>query len=86
MAYYELTPAYSRDYKNKAEVIADFRKGKDFNGDYQLQFKYCSIRDFKPGDHVMLRYKRNTMVTDYKVTQADLDALESTGAPSPDKP
>lgn len=60
--YYELTPAYGHDYKSKAEVIADFNAGKDFTGDYQMGFAYCSKTDFKPGDTVNLRYKRNTQV------------------------
>lgn len=65
--FYELTPAYGRDYKNKAEVTNAFKEGKDFSGDYQMNFAYCSIRDFKPGDTVLLRYKRNTQVTSYKI-------------------
>ena len=65
--YYELRPAYGRDYKSKAEVIAAFKEGKDFSGDYQMGFQYCSITDFKPGDHVLLRYKNSRAVTDYKV-------------------
>ena len=65
--YYELTPAYGRDYNTKAEVIAAWYEDRDFVGDYQLGFKYCNAQDFKPGDTVLLRYKRNTQVTSVKV-------------------
>ncbi len=64
MRYFELSPAYGRDYKNKAEVIAAFKSGKDFGGDYQLGFQLCSIRDleqFKPYT-ANLRYKKLTQV------------------------
>lgn len=66
--YYELTPAYGRDYKTKAEVIEAFKSGKDFGGDHQMGFQYCSIRDFKPGDTVNLRYKANRSVVPFKIT------------------
>ena len=55
-SYFELAPAYGRDYKNKAEVEAAFRAGKDFEGDYQLGFKPVGIKDFEPGTVVNLRY------------------------------
>jgi len=63
--YYELTPAY-RNYKTKAEVIEAFKAGKDFHGDYQLNFRLCSIADFKPGDICNLRYSNDTKVAPYK--------------------
>lgn len=66
--YYELTPAYGRDYKTKAEVIAAFESGKDFAGDYNLGFRLCNKEAFKPGDTVNLRYKKNRAVVPYKVT------------------
>lgn len=65
--FYELTPAYGRDYKTKAEVTAAWNDDKDFLGDYQLGFKPVNRRDLKPGDTVLLRYKRNTQVTSVKV-------------------
>jgi len=67
MAFYELTPAYGRDYKNKAEVTAAFNAGKDFEGDYQLGFGLVNKEQLPAGSTVMLRYKRNTMVTSVKV-------------------
>lgn len=60
--YMELIPAYGRDYKNKKEVETAFREGKDFEGDYSIGFKPCSIRDFKTGVKVCLRYKKQTAV------------------------
>jgi hypothetical protein len=65
--YYELRPAYGRDYKSKAEVLNAFRRGDDFEGDYNLGYKYCSIADLKPGDTAMLRYKADRMVTPCKI-------------------
>lgn len=66
--YYELTPAYGRDYPKKADAIAAFEQGKDFKGDYQMGFSLCNIQDFKPGDTVILRYKGNRQATTYKIT------------------
>ena len=65
--YYELTPAYGRDYKSAAEVKAAFLAGKDFEGDYQMGFQLCSIRDIPPGSIANLRYKRNTMIATVEV-------------------
>ena len=55
--YTVISPAYGRDYKNKAQAESDFRKGKDFrleslghNG------TYCSIKDFAPRVQVNIRY------------------------------
>jgi hypothetical protein len=60
-----LVPAYGRDYKSKAAVVADWEAGKDFmiasigpdSG------RYCSIRDSAqlPAT-VTIRYKRLTMI------------------------
>jgi hypothetical protein len=70
--YYELQPAYGRDYKTSSEVVKDFTSGKDFLGDYQLGFQLMSIRDLKPGDKVLLRYKqlRSVVVHTVPVTAA----------------
>ena len=60
---YELTPAYGRDYKNKADVTAAFEAGKDFIGDYQLRFQLCNKSDIASGAKVILRYRKNTALT-----------------------
>lgn len=54
--YYTVIPAYGRDYKSRAAVIADWEGGKDFL--MQPQGCYCSVRDFRPGDTVNIRYKK----------------------------
>ena len=60
---FELTPAYGRDYKNKADVTAAFEAGKDFNGDYQMGFALCNKSDIAKGSKVVLRYRKNTALT-----------------------
>lgn len=50
-----VTPAYGRDYKNKAEALADWDAGKDFRetstGRYTDK-SYCASKDYK----VIIRY------------------------------
>lgn len=65
--YYKLTPAYGRDYKTKAEVIAAFESGKDFEGDYTHSFQLVNIDAFQVGDVCNLRYKSNRAVTPFRV-------------------
>jgi hypothetical protein len=66
--YTTVVPAYGRDYKSKAEVLTDFRAGKDFQmQSIQHGTGYCSIKDFAPGVTVNIRYKRLTMVLPVKV-------------------
>ena len=65
--YYELAPAYGRDYKNAKAVKADFEANKDFLGDYQLGFSLVNKQQLKHGDTVLLRYNGNRSVTSCKV-------------------
>lgn len=57
MDWHILTPAYGKDYKSKAEVEKAFRDGKDFK-DATQGGRYCSVRDFKEGTDIELRYNR----------------------------
>lgn len=62
-----LVPAYGRDYKSKAAVLADFDAGKDFKvADMSSRWdgKPCNIRDLvREGiDIVTIRYQRLTKV------------------------
>ncbi len=52
-----MCPAYGRDYKSKAEVLKDWKDGKDFsiNGSGG---PYCSTRDFPKGKRLQFRYKK----------------------------
>lgn len=59
--YFELTPAYGRDYARKADVIAAFHEQKDFVGDYNLGFKIVNKSQLPPGSKVILRYKKNRL-------------------------
>ena len=63
--YQVVSPAFGRDYKSKAEAIADFVKGKDFI--LQPQGQYCSIRDFAPRVTVNIRYKKMTSVVPFRL-------------------
>lgn len=49
-------PAYGRDYKSKAEVLKDWREGKDFRD--SLTGHYISVRDYLCGREVWVRYDR----------------------------
>ena len=66
-----LTPAYGRDYSSKAEVIADFRAGKDFRVSWPQGSTLCSIRDGVIGELVKLRYDGNRQALFYTITVTD---------------
>lgn len=62
--YFELLPAYGRDYKSAKEMKADFLADKDFV-DAQTR-SYTSRKELfemYPTVNVIGRYKRLTMVT-----------------------
>lgn len=65
--YVELLPSYGREYKNKAQAEEAFRAGLDFEGDYTLGFRKCSVRDFAPGTKVNLRYRGGLAVVTVRV-------------------
>lgn len=52
-----LTPAYGRDYKSKAEIVAALNKPEDFTANHFTGTTYCSVRDLADGEH-MIRYKK----------------------------
>lgn len=62
MKHYELTPAYGRDYKTKAQVVAAWEAYHDFEGDYQLKFQIVNKEDIPKPCTVNLRYKGNRNV------------------------
>ena len=68
MPFYDLTPAYGRDYKTAKEVIDAFNQNKDFMGDYQLGFKYVNKEQLEAGSTALLRYSGKRKVTSVKVT------------------
>ena len=80
--YYELTPAYGRDYKTSKEVKQAWAEGKDFEGDYSLQFKAVNIGNIPKPCTVNLRYKRNTQVASVKVP---IGAMAQAATPKPEK-
>lgn len=54
-----LIGAYGRQYHDARAVEKAFIEGYDFMLNTPLGTTYCSIRDFKPGDRVELRYGTN---------------------------
>jgi len=66
------TPAYGRDYKSKAQLLADFEAGKDFLGFSMIErFEgYFSIRDkeelARKFDGIQFRYQKSTKTFIYK--------------------
>lgn len=56
MEWLTVTPAYGRDYKNQAQVRADWNAGKDFLD--TASGRYMSKRDVdaNPALHVHVRY------------------------------
>lgn len=56
-----LIPAYGRDYKSKAAVLADLNAGKDFliaDMSNTWDGSYTSLADLGDYDQVSIRYKR----------------------------
>lgn len=51
-----LTPAYGRDYKNKAAVLGDLNTGKDFIT--QPSGRYANGEDLKQEGEVNVRYAK----------------------------
>ena len=56
-------PAYGRDYKSKASVLADWQAGKDFQ--CALTGRYLSVRDNLPAQ-VWIRYSKLTKLVRVK--------------------
>ena len=66
-----LTSAYGRDYSTKAEVIADFRAGKDFIVNFPKGSIYCSIRDGVIGEMIKFPYNKGKEAIFYTITASD---------------
>lgn len=65
-----LIPAYGRDYKGKKGIVEDLEAGKDFqicDMSSKWDGSYCSLKDFKAGETLKIRYKKLTMIHTYKV-------------------
>ena len=56
-------PAYGRDYKSKASVLADWQAGKDFQ--CAITGRYLSVRDNLPAQ-VWIRYSKLTKLVRVK--------------------
>jgi hypothetical protein len=63
-SYHIVSPAYGRDYKNETLARNDFLANKDFVYEvYGVRGRYCSIRDFKSGDKVEIRFNKKNDLT-----------------------
>jgi len=60
-----LTPAYGRDYKKKADAIADFEANKDFV--LQPHGQYINKEQIAEGVTVNIRYNKQRSITTHKV-------------------
>jgi len=65
-----LTPAYGRDYKSKAEVLADFDANKDFiisDPTSRWDGKPVNKEQMKRGDIVSFRFARLKRIFEHQV-------------------
>ena len=67
--YHTLTPAYGRDYTSKAKAEADLHGGKDFVLNSPQGTTYCSVRDFRKGDTLNVRYKKQRNVASFTLKE-----------------
>lgn len=67
-----LTPAYGRDYKSKMDAVKDFIEGRDFMFNLMGQSAYVSIRDYKAGDMVKIRYNGGRHAVFYRIADVNL--------------
>jgi hypothetical protein len=67
--YHTLTPAYGRDYSSKASAEKDLRSGKDFVIHAPQGTTYCSVRDFRKGDVLNVRYKQQRNIASFTLKE-----------------
>lgn len=65
--YNAVIPAYGRDYRNKADAIADFIKGQDFILQSFHSSGYVNIDAFARGAVVNIRYAQLRKIAVYRV-------------------
>lgn len=65
--FFELAPAYGRDYRTAKDVKAAWSEGKDFEGDFQLGFKPVNVNDIPRPCTVVLRFARNAKFAVVKI-------------------
>ena len=59
--YVSVVPAYGREYKTQAEVVAGFKAGHDFRvvDVFHGGGRYVNIRDLPPGEKLDVHYGKN---------------------------
>jgi len=77
MPYFELTPAYGRDYGNAASIKAAFHAHQDFQVDYQMGFSLINKPQIPIESIVALRYGGNRKVVVIAVTDHAMVPIES---------
>lgn len=78
--YYELSPAYGRDYRTAKDAKAAFEAGQDFIGDYQTGFSPINKPQIPIGSTVLLRFDSARKVTSVKVKSHELKPIAPTTA------
>lgn len=83
---YTLTPAYGRDYKSKAALLADWHAGKDFvinvppmHAMARWDQKPMGVGDANPGDSITFRYGRLAKVFVHVVPEASSKSVPRPG-------
>jgi hypothetical protein len=66
MAWFEVTPAYGRDYTTAKAAKADWNEGKDFLDPSTGRYMSKRNADADPSMHVIIRYSQNRKVTGTK--------------------
>ena len=66
---YTLTPAYGRDYISKASAKEGLRSGQDFIIHAPQGTTYCSVRDFRKGDVLNVRYKQQRNIASFTLKE-----------------
>lgn len=62
MTWLTVTPAYGRDYTNKAQVLTDWNAGKDFRDTATGQYLSKRDVDKDPSLHVHVRYGKGLKI------------------------
>ena len=85
--YYELAPAYGRDYTTASAAKAAWNAGKDWTGDYQTGFRPINKPQIEIGSTVVLRFSQSrkfvsVVVRDHDTVPEPIKAARTVRPPS----